>query len=378
MNLKEYEGEALFARYGIPVPRSFIAGDVDDAAAKLRNFSRKEKIFDFMIKAQVASGRRGKAGGVAAADLHNFRKVYKSISGSFINGQDVEEVMVAERIRIKREFYLGMAVNRSLRRPVLIFSTEGGIDIEETGKKSPSKIHKLVIANPDIFPGEKLSLMLAGCGIGSEKRRKIISIAGKLHKLFSGEDCLLAEINPLVCDEAGNFYAVDAKVVTDGEALFRHPERKSAALRGLTAAEKKAHKYGLSYVELLGHVAVVGNGAGLVMATLDRILDEGMAPANFCDVGGGASSMMMEEALETVLGKRNVKSLLINIFGGITRCDDVAKGILIYIKENKIKIPMVVRLTGTGEKEALKILKDAGIRAAGSLNAAIGELKKMQ
>jgi succinyl-CoA synthetase beta subunit len=297
------------------------------------------------------------------ATRSDLKKKLSMLWGNNIYGEKFKEVLAAEKIDVKKEYYLSAAIDRFKRCPVLVFSKMGGMDIEEIQKKEPKNIFKVFVKKTGEFPEKELFKMLAKAKCPKKEIAAINDIAGKLYSMFTSEDCILAEINPLIVAKDGEFFAADAKVVIDDESFFRHGKWGEMPLRNYSGLEKEAHNFGLAYVELNGDLAIIGNGAGLVMSTLDMAAARGEKPANFCDVGGGASALMMEEALDIVLQKKSVRKLLINIFGGITRCDEIAEGLIDYLKRKKINVPIVVRLTGTNDTEAINILKGAGIEA---------------
>lgn len=375
MNLKEFEGKELFEKYGISVPRAIIAEEPGEAYKKAFLLFGKAstgpgsgKLF---LKAQLKSGKRGKSGAILECKLSELKKTFSSLLGKNFGGEQVRQIMIAEKIGIKKEFYLSISVDRYRRCPVLLFSDAGGENVEEQIKANPKKGHKLYLSINSAFPEDRLQKLFNSAGCNQREAKETVKIANKLFLLFKNEDASLAEINPLILNPEGKFYAVDAKVVIDQEAIFRHPELEKRVTDGMSFLEKRAGKFGLAYVELDGDVGIIGNGAGLVMSSLDMIEVKGFRPANFCDVGGGASALMMEEALQLIRTRKNLRGLFINIFGGITRCDEIAEGLVSYVKKNKFNYPLLVRLTGTNAKQALKILKSAGIKAHESFNEAI-------
>jgi len=347
MDLKEYEGRALFEKYGIPVPRSFVATNADEAL----KLARELGVPDFVLKAQILGGKRGKSGGIVYDDLENFIEKFNELMGKEIGGLAFDEILVAEKLDIKKELYLSITIDRFERRPVVIFSEEGGMEIEEIAASHPDKIIRTVPEKLDLPAG-------------------IATFAEKLFELFVREDAILAEVNPLILDTHDNLFAADAKITIDDNALARHEEWQGFNNRKMSDLEVEAKENGLAYVGLDGDIAIIGNGAGLVMATLDTIHNFGGSPANFCDIGGGASQEMMEKALKIVLQKSDVRGIFINIFGGITHCDEIAEGLVHYLKNNKRDLPMVVRMVGTNQKEARNILEGGGIISEISFDAA--------
>jgi len=350
MKLHEYQAKELFAAYGIPVQR----GAVIEAAEQVGGLTLT---YPVVLKAQVLVGGRGKAGGVKlAAKAAEAVQHAGSILGMSIKGERVDRLLVAEAADIQREYYLAFIVDRAARALTAIASAAGGIDIEEVARTTPERIAREAI-DPYLgfqpFHARGLGRTL---GLSGGALAEFVAIATALYRLCIGEDAELAEINPLAVTPAG-LLAVDAKLILDDNAAFRHPSRP--ANEELTALEREARESGLSYVELDGDIAIIGNGAGLVMSTLDIVGHYGGAPANFLDVGGGASEANMQQAIGIVLRKPGIRTLFVNIFGGITRCDDIARGIV----STPAPVPMVVRLTGTNEEEGRTILEAAGVHA---------------
>ena len=317
MRLKEYEGKRLFEKYGIPVPKSKLITSAKEAP----------DMPDMIAKAQVLSGKRFKMGLIRPATRENIIEIFKSC----------DEVLLEEKLSIEKEYYISLAVDREEKGIVIIFSEEGGVDIEDS-----SKITKIPYSKLETFP-----------------KKEFLPIIKSMFGLMRGSNALLVEINPLVLSE-GRFIAADAKVILDDNTA--HPEFREP----LTELEKDAKSHGLNYVELDGEIAIIGNGAGLVMATLDMISHFGGRVANFLDLGGGADISRMEEALRIVV-KKKPKSILINIFGGITRCDEIAKGLVNYKQGHKLEIPIVVRMIGTNEGIAKDILLENGINFCDSM-----------
>ena len=354
MKLKEHEGKELFKRYGIAIPQGIVATSPEEAASAAKRLPGKEVV----LKAQVLVGGRGKAGGIRLCPKDQVASVAKQILGMSIKGETVSELLIEEKLPIDREMYLSFIVNRAEKGITMLFSLEGGVDIEELAARSPEKIARIAITEFD-DAAVKADLQWLNGGEG------LFSVAKALHSLMVKEDAQLVEINPLALS-GGRIVAADSKVVIDDNALFRHEglsRRKESESTGL---EAEASREGLNYVELDGDIAIIGNGAGLVMATLDVIAHFGGRPANFLDVGGGASVDKMEKALDIAL-RKPVRGLFINVFGGITRCDDIARGLANYRSERQIKVPMVVRLIGTNEKEGKAILTKSGISAIDSM-----------
>ncbi|MGQ9692749.1 MAG: ADP-forming succinate--CoA ligase subunit beta [Thermaceae bacterium] len=353
MNLHEYQAKEILARYGVPVPRGQVAYTPDEAKRIAQEFGKR-----VVIKAQVHAGGRGKAGGVKLADTPEeaYEKA-QAILGMKIKGLTVKKVLVAEAVEIAKAYYAGLTLDRSSQRVVLMVSKEGGAGIEEVAARNPKAILKYPI---DPFKGLRA---FEARWIVKEARlegdlTKIAQVLVALSRAYEGVDASLAEINPLVVTEEGQVVAIDAKIVLDDNALFRHPDL--AELREVEAEhplEVEAQSHGFSYVKLQGNVGVIGNGAGLVMYTLDLVNRVGGKPANFLDIGGGAKAEVVYSALKVVLKDPDVKGVFINIFGGITRADEVAKGVIRALEEGLLTKPVVMRVAGTAEEEAKKLLE---------------------
>lgn len=363
MKLYEYEGKEVFSRYNIPIPRSSLISDADGAVEAAM------KLGDVVLKAQVLTGGRGKAGGIARVSNPDVAKINaKRILGMSIKGYPVKKVLIEEyRVPIK-EMYLGITLDRKEKFPVIMASPEGGIDIEEIARISPGKIARVHI-HPLTGIHEYQARMIAK-SLDPNKVPELTGIIKKLYRVFIDHDCQLAEINPLAETKDGIF-ALDAKMIIDDNALFRQKfkEEETASL------EEIARKNGMSYVGLDGDIGCIVNGAGLAMATLDMIKHFGGEPANFMDVRAGANAQQVKTALEIVSSNKNVKAIIINIFGGLTKCDEAAKGIIDIFPE--LKIPLVVRLSGTNEKEGREILEKHGIHIAASTEEAAKGVVKL-
>ncbi|MEO0074021.1 MAG: ADP-forming succinate--CoA ligase subunit beta [candidate division WOR-3 bacterium] len=368
MKIHEYQAKEIFAAFGIPVPRERVAASPAEAVA----FAREVGL-PVVIKAQVLVGGRGKAGGVKRAQtLEEVEKVAGEILKMSIKGLPVRRVLVSECVDIRSETYVGITIDRSLRWPVLMASAAGGVEIEEVARTSPEKIHRVAI-DPlvGLLPFQARN---AGFELFREpaQARAFADIAQKLYRIFVQRDCSLIEINPLVTLADGSLKALDAKINFDDNALFRHPENE--ALRDTAAedqSELQAKEAGLSYVKLSGNVGCIVNGAGLAMATMDMIKNHGGEPANFLDVGGSSSPEKMLTAMRIILSDPNVKAILVNIFGGITRCDDIANGLLQATKEADIRVPLVARLTGTNADKAAELLKGSPVVTAATMAEAV-------
>lgn len=365
MKLHEYQARDIVARYNIPVT----GGGVASTPAEVRQIA--EQIGGKVaVKAQVHVGGRGKAGGIKIADTPDAaEKAGEQILGMDIKGLTVEKVMVAEAITYEKEIYLGVILDRASKRIVMIASSEGGIEIEEVAKTNPDAIIKIA-ADPLLglqpFQAQELAFRI---GLSDGKQvRQFAAIATGLYRAFVDNDAELAEINPLVVLADGRLQALDSKIVLDDSGLFRHKEMESMRdLAGEPASEIKARENGLTFIKLDGDIGCMVNGAGLAMATMDVVNLFGGSPANFLDIGGGANAQKVAAALDIILDDPNVKAIMVNIFGGITRCDEVAKGIVEAQRIIKRQVPMVVRLVGTNEAEGQRILADANLIPAATL-----------
>ncbi|MGB9742842.1 MAG: ADP-forming succinate--CoA ligase subunit beta [candidate division WOR-3 bacterium] len=368
MKIHEYQAKEIFSAAGIPVPRERVA--TTPAEARL---IAEQLGLPVVIKAQVLVGGRGKAGGVKIARTGTeVEPIADAILKMKIKGLPVQKLLVSELVDIKAEYYLGITIDRTARRPVLLASAAGGIEIEEVAKNTPEKIIRTEI---DPLLG-LLPFQTRNVGLTLFNDLKIAqqfsTIAWKLYRLFTDRDISLIEINPLVYTGTGTLLALDAKINFDDNALFRHPENE--ALRDLSSEdplEIEAKKAGLSYIRLSGNVGCVVNGAGLAMATMDLIKRFGGEPANFLDVGGSSSPDKMALAMRIILSDPNVKAILVNIFGGITRCDDIAQGLLIAQEQADIRVPVITRLAGTNADQACAILEHSSILWAKTMSEAV-------
>ncbi|MCW1336373.1 ADP-forming succinate--CoA ligase subunit beta [Campylobacter jejuni] len=367
MNIHEYQAKAIFADNSIPTLKGKVAFSVDEAVANAKELGGSV----WAVKAQIHAGGRGLGGGVKIAkNLDEVKDYASKILGMNLvthqtgpEGKLVQKLYVESGANIVKEYYLAILFNRMAEQITIIASSEGGMDIEKVAKESPEKIAKVGI-DPQIgfkmFHGLEVAKVL---GLDKDESKKLISMIAKLYKLYMDKDMNMLEINPLIKTAEGDFYALDAKCSFDDSALYRHPE--IAELRDITEenpAEREAAEFGLSYVKLDGDVACMVNGAGLAMATMDIINYSGAKPANFLDVGGGASAETVAKAFEIILRDKNVKVIFINIFGGIVRCDRIANGILEATKNVEVNIPIVVRLDGTNAAEAKAILDSSNLK----------------
>lgn len=358
MNLHEYQSKARFAEYGIPIPRGKVAHSPQQAYE-----IAKELGVPVVVKAQVLTGGRGKAGGVKLAETPEEAESYAdAILGMDIRDHKVLKVLVDAASTIQKEIYLGVTNDRTAREPVIMASAEGGMDIEEVNRVAPEKIIREHI---DPFLGLRdyqIRNLAYGIELPRELWKPFMKIAQALYRCYAESDATLAEINPLIIDGEGQLLAVDGKMSIDDNALFRHPDL--AELRDTSAepeAETHARAAGLSYIKLDGTIGCMVNGAGLAMTTMDMTKLYGGAPANFLDIGGGAKAETVAMALRIILSDPNVKAVLFNIFGGITRCDEVARGILAALDEVQVDLPLVVRLVGTNEEEGRALLDAANL-----------------
>ncbi|MDW7651593.1 MAG: ADP-forming succinate--CoA ligase subunit beta [Bacillota bacterium] len=349
MKLFEYMGKELFAKYGIPVPEGGVVSTPDEAAALT------EKIGSVVVKSQILSGKRGKAGGIGFfEDPAEASEFTAKLLGSELRGFTVEKVLVEKKLQIDREFYLAITVDGASKKPIILASAQGGMDIEDVPEEHMVRRTLDVTIGMQPFITRQVTERL---GVTGTTAKQIAAILTNLYRMFVELDAELAEINPLVIS-GEDVIAADAKVTIDDDALFRH--RDLPVVEERTDAEKKAHELGLSYVELDGNIAVMANGAGITMATLDLIQYYGGSAANFLDAGGGAGEEQTAKALELLLAK-DPKAILINIFGGITRCDDVANAFASVKKKMGIPVPVVIRLVGTNQEKGREILSEVGI-----------------
>jgi succinyl-CoA synthetase beta subunit len=358
MDLLEYQGKQLFARHGVPVPSGRPATSVDEAVR-----AAEEIGYPCVIKAQVQIGGRGKAGGIKVAENREEAQLHATnIIGMDIRGFTVHQVWVEAASDIASEYYASVIFDRSAKRPLVMLSTQGGMDIEEVAERDPDAIARLHV-DPLLgfqdFHGRRLAFE---AGVDADVVRPVGALLARLYEAFVAEDATLAEVNPLIVTTDRQVAALDAKVTLDDNALFRHPD--NAGLRDTSAEdpqEQMARERGLTYVKLDGNIGILGNGAGLVMSTLDVVKYAGGEPANFLDAGGGANAEQIKQAVEVILSNEKVTAVLFNIFGGITRCDEVAKGLIEAFDQIKPDVPFVVRLDGTNDEEGRRLLSEANL-----------------
>jgi len=367
MKIHEYQARDLFRKYGIPVPDGVVCRTVEEVEEEVPNNDKLR-----VVKAQVHVGGRGKAGGVKLAKTKaEAVEKAREILGMDIKGLTVEKVLVADAVDIEKEFYVGLINDRNTKSVTLMASAEGGVEIEEVAKTSPEKIIKMAI-NPMMglmdWQARQIALKLFK---DPKEVRQAAAILVKLYKLYVESDSSLAEINPLVLTPDKQVLAIDGKMNFDDNALYR--QKEILAMREVSEDEQKeidANEKGLSYVKLDGNIGCMVNGAGLAMATMDMIKLYGGEPANFLDIGGSSNPQKVVDAMSILLSDKNVTSVMINIFGGITRCDDVAKGLVTALEEIKTEVPIVIRLSGTNAKEGLEIIKDYGLPTVSTMSEA--------
>ncbi len=358
MDLYEYQGKELFGRYGIPVSEGRLATSAQEARAAAAELGGT-----VVVKAQVLTGGRGKAGGIKLAETPEDAEAHAGeILGMDIRGHTVTKVWVETASDIEREYYLSLTFDRSAKQPLFMITTQGGVDIEEVAATSPDALVRLHVDPLEGCHPWHARRLVYGAGIEDPSEQKqVAAIVAKLYDTFTGSEAMLCEINPLIVTPDGEVRALDAKVTIDDNALFRHPDL--AELRDVDAAdplEALAREKGVTYVRLDGDVGVLGNGAGLTMSTVDVVTFVGGRPADFCDLGGGGDAQGVVDALEVITRDPQVRSIYFNIFGGITRCDEVARGILQALEQMGIELPIVVRLDGTNAEEGRRLLGESG------------------
>ena len=368
MKVHEYQAKGLFADYGVPVDKSILCKTPEEAVAAYKKLDVQRCV----VKAQVHTGGRGKAGGVKlATNETEVRQNANAILGMNIKGFVVDRILIGEAVNIKAEYYVSIVIDRKSKGAILMLSREGGMDIEAVAKDTPEKIFKIAI-DPAIgltdFKAREAAFKLFD---DMAQVKQAVPLFQKLYRLFVEKDASLAEINPLVLTQEGELKAIDAKMTFDNNALYRHPDIFD--MFEPTAEEKKeqeAKEKGFSYVNLGGEIGCMVNGAGLAMATMDMIKLYGGNPANFLDIGGSSNPQKIVEAMKLLLADQHVRVVLINIFGGITRCDDVAKGLIEAFKTLQTNLPIVIRLTGTNEKEGRELLKGTSFIVAETMSEA--------
>ena len=367
MNIHEHQAKQLLKKFGAIVPNGEACFTVQEVLEKAKKLNLKK----YVLKAQIHAGGRGKAGGVKILDnLSDLEKAAKDLLGKKLithqtgpSGKEVKRLYLEEPSNIKKEFYLSCLIDRASSKIAFISSDQGGMDIEEVAKSDPNKINTVKISFKEDIKDEDCKKIIRNFNLDGDANLKCIKIIKSIYKTFVSTDASLIEINPLILTKENNIVCLDAKISFDDNAIFKHPELLE--LRDLNEedpTEIEASKYDLAYIKLDGSIGCMVNGAGLAMATMDIIKLHGQEPANFLDVGGGASKEKVAAAFKIILSDKNVKGILINIFGGIMRCDVLAQGIVEAAKETKINIPLVVRLAGTNSKEGKKILDESGLK----------------
>jgi len=367
MNIHEHQAKQLLKKFGTIVPNGEACFTVQEVLEKAKKLNLKK----YVLKAQIHAGGRGKAGGVKILDnLADLEKAAKDLLGKKLvthqtgpNGKEVKRLYLEEPSNIKKEFYLSCLIDRASSKIAFISSDQGGMDIEEVAKKDPSKISTVKINFSADIKDEDCEKIVKNFNLDNDANLKCIKIIKSIYKTFISTDASLIEINPLILTKENNIVCLDAKISFDDNAIFKHPELLE--LRDLNEedpTEIEASKHDLAYIKLDGTIGCMVNGAGLAMATMDIIKLHGQEPANFLDVGGGASKEKVSAAFKIILSDKNVKGILINIFGGIMRCDVLAQGIVEAAKETRIDIPLVVRLAGTNSEEGKKILDESGLK----------------
>ncbi len=367
MNIHEHQAKQLLKKFGAIVPNGEACFTVQEVLEKAKKLNLKK----YVLKAQIHAGGRGKAGGVKILDnLSDLEKAAKDLLGKKLithqtgpSGKEVKRLYLEEPSNIKKEFYLSCLIDRASSKIAFISSDQGGMDIEEVAKSDPNKINTVKISFKENIEDEDCKKIIRNFNLDDNANLKCIKIIQSIYKTFVSTDASLIEINPLILTKENNIVCLDAKISFDDNAIFKHPELLE--LRDLNEedpTEIEASKHDLAYIKLDGSIGCMVNGAGLAMATMDIIKLHGQEPANFLDVGGGASKEKVAAAFKIILSDKNVKGILINIFGGIMRCDVLAQGIVDAAKETKINIPLVVRLAGTNSKEGKKILDESGLK----------------
>ncbi len=359
LDLHEYQGKELFRRYGIPVSEGLLATTPAEARAAAETLGGQ-----VVVKAQVLIGGRGKAGGIKLASSPDEAEACASeILGMDIRGHTVAKVWIEQASDIAREYYLSLTFDRSAKKPLFMFTTQGGIDIEEVAATSPEALMKLHVDPLEGCHPWHARRLVYGAGVDDPgEQKQIAAIVTKLYDAFVGSDAMLCEINPLIVTPDGDVRALDSKFTVDDNALFRHADiAEMRDVAGADPLEALAREKGVTYVKLDGEVGVLGNGAGLTMSTVDVVTFAGGRPANFCDLGGGGDAQGVVDALEVITRDPQVRSIFFNIFGGITRCDEVARGIVQAVEQMGLEQPIVVRLDGTNADEGRRILGEASL-----------------
>jgi succinyl-CoA synthetase beta subunit len=373
LKIHEYQARELFEKEGIPIPRGALCKSPEEARKTAESIGKP-----VVIKSQILVAGRGKAGGIKPAENPSEAfAVSKQLLGSVIKGIKVSSVLVVEQVKTEKELYLGFTVDRAKRKVVLIASSEGGIDLEELARTRPDKIFRREV-NPIVglhsFEARDAALAI---GLRGKTANEFTSICQRIFSIFMKVDADLCESNPLAIDSSnGSLVALDARITLDDNAIFRHPEYREVDDE-LSPLEREAQAAGLAFVQLDGDIGIIGNGAGLVMATLDVVAHFGGRPANFLDMGGGSKADDVYKAVKICLEQKNLKAVFLNVLGGITKCDEVALGLVRALKETNSKVPFVVRMVGTNEEEGRKILAENRIAYLDSMETAAEEAVKM-
>ncbi|WP_069806956.1 ADP-forming succinate--CoA ligase subunit beta [Vulcanisaeta thermophila] len=370
MRLLEYRGKELLSRYGVKIPRGAIITKPEDVGV-LSTFK-----FPLFAKAQVPFAGRAKMGLVKRVDnINEAESVAREFLGRVIQDYPIRKVLFEEGVSVAKELYVSITLDRENRGYLVLASSEGGVDIEEVARRSPEKIIRLQIDDYEGLRDFMIRKLAAGLGLEGTAAEDFVTVMKAMYRVFTEYDAELVEINPLALTTDGHLVALDVKVMIDDNSLYRHPDI-SIEDSDYTLEELEARKYGIHYVELTGYVGIMANGAGLTMATMDLVKEFGHEPADFLDVGGGASKDTVREGLKMLLTDNRVKAILINIFGGITRCDEVARGVKEALEETKVNKPIFIRLKGTNEEEGRKILAEIGIKTYETAEEAMEALAK--
>ncbi|MFC2007364.1 ADP-forming succinate--CoA ligase subunit beta [Chloroflexota bacterium] len=376
MKLFEFEAKKILKDYGIPIPRGEVASSPGEAEVIAGEVGKP-----VVLKSQILVSGRGKAGGILFADdAAEAKKLAANLIGSIIKESVVSSLLIEEKLSIVEQFYASVAIDRQTKRYIILASAEGGVDIEEVAKDHPDRIFRCWVDPAIGFSESEVLKMLDDFDLAKDDVAVFASVISTLYTVAMDKDAEMVEINPLVRTVSGEFLAADARIIVDDNALFRHPEFEDRESEGVdvTPREAEAKKQNLAYVDLPGDIGIVGNGAGLVMATVDLVHYYGGKPANFLDIGGGGDVEATKRGLLLVISKPEVKAVLVNIHGGITRCDIVAQAVIEALHESSIKKPVVVRMMGTNEAEGIRMLNQAGINNYSDMEEAVQEILKPQ
>ena len=375
MKLFEFEAKNILKQYSIPVPKGALASSPDEAEAIAAEIGKP-----VALKSQVLVAGRGKAGGILFADnATEAKNAAAKLIGTTIKGIPVDTLLVEEKLDLAEQLYTSVTVDRQASTYVVLASTSGGVDVEEVARTSPERIVRHLVNPAGGFDISDALNMLGQLNLNRDMAAKLASVLDTLYQAAMDYDAELVELNPLAMTSTGELVAADARIIVDDNALFRHPEfqNRSSESAEYTPLEAEARSQGLTYVDLPGDIGIIGNGAGLVMATLDLVDFFGGKPANFLDIGGGAQLEIIKKAVTLVMSKPEVKAVLINILGGITRCDMVAQGVVAALDEAKVKKPIAVRMIGTNEEEGTRILTEAGVEVDSNTEEAVQRIVKL-